>query len=87
MVEEQHYLAGLDLAGRRVVVVGGGTVAQRRLPRLVRAGAVVEVISPDTTPSVSAMADAGRSPGGSGRTATVTSTPPGMRWRARTTPR
>ncbi|MFC4003465.1 uroporphyrinogen-III C-methyltransferase [Prauserella oleivorans] len=59
MVEEQHYLAGLDLAGRRVVVVGGGTVAQRRLPRLVRAGAVVEVISPDTTPSVSAMADAG----------------------------
>ncbi|MFF5989546.1 uroporphyrinogen-III C-methyltransferase [Prauserella flavalba] len=59
MADEQHYLVGLDLAGRRVVVIGGGTVAQRRLPRLTRAGAVVELISPETTPSVSAMADAG----------------------------
>ncbi|MFL6142123.1 MAG: uroporphyrinogen-III C-methyltransferase [Labedaea sp.] len=56
---EQHYLAGLDLAGRRVVVVGGGTVAQRRLPRLVAAGARVELISPSVTPSVQAMVDAG----------------------------
>jgi uroporphyrin-III C-methyltransferase/precorrin-2 dehydrogenase/sirohydrochlorin ferrochelatase len=56
---ERHYLAGLDLTGRRVVVVGGGTVAQRRLPRLVAAGARVEVISPDVTPAVQAMADAG----------------------------
>ncbi len=59
MAVEQHYLVGLDLAGRRVVVVGGGTVAQRRLPRLVAAGAVVEVVSPEVTPSVQAMADAG----------------------------
>ncbi|WP_104482378.1 uroporphyrinogen-III C-methyltransferase [Actinokineospora auranticolor] len=59
MSVEQHYLAGLDLAGRRVVVVGGGTVAQRRLPRLVRSGASVEVVSPEVTPSVQAMADAG----------------------------
>jgi uroporphyrin-III C-methyltransferase/precorrin-2 dehydrogenase/sirohydrochlorin ferrochelatase len=56
---EQHYLAGLDLAGRRVVVIGGGTVAQRRLPRLVSAGAAVEVISPQVTPAVQGMADAG----------------------------
>jgi uroporphyrin-III C-methyltransferase / precorrin-2 dehydrogenase / sirohydrochlorin ferrochelatase len=56
---ESHYLAGLDLAGRRVVVVGGGTVAQRRLPRLVSSGARVEVISPAVTPSVEAMADSG----------------------------
>jgi uroporphyrin-III C-methyltransferase / precorrin-2 dehydrogenase / sirohydrochlorin ferrochelatase len=56
---EQHYLAGLDLAGRRVVVVGGGTVAQRRLPRLIAAGARVELISPSVTPSVQAMIDAG----------------------------
>ena len=57
--KDQHYLTGLDLAGRRVVVVGGGTVAQRRLPRLVSAGALVEVISPHVTPAVQAMADAG----------------------------
>jgi uroporphyrin-III C-methyltransferase/precorrin-2 dehydrogenase/sirohydrochlorin ferrochelatase len=59
MLDDPHYLAGLDLSGRRVVMVGGGTVAQRRLPRLVGAGARVEVISPETTPSVSALADAG----------------------------
>ncbi|MCP2256873.1 uroporphyrin-III C-methyltransferase / precorrin-2 dehydrogenase / sirohydrochlorin ferrochelatase [Streptoalloteichus tenebrarius] len=59
MHAEQHYLAGLDLTGRRVVVVGGGTVAQRRLPRLVAAGAAVEVIAPDVTPAVEGMVDAG----------------------------
>ncbi|HYS39958.1 MAG TPA: uroporphyrinogen-III C-methyltransferase [Pseudonocardiaceae bacterium] len=57
--KDQHYLTGLDLADRRVVVIGGGTVAQRRLPRLVSAGALVEVISPHVTPAVQAMADAG----------------------------
>ncbi|MFE9750778.1 uroporphyrinogen-III C-methyltransferase [Saccharothrix saharensis] len=56
---EQHYLVGLDLTGRRVVVVGGGTVAQRRLPRLVAAGARVEVISPDVTPAVQGIVDGG----------------------------
>jgi uroporphyrin-III C-methyltransferase/precorrin-2 dehydrogenase/sirohydrochlorin ferrochelatase len=59
MAGEQHYLAGLDLAGRRVVVVGGGTVAQRRVPRLVSSGAAVEVISAHVTPAIQAMADAG----------------------------
>lgn len=59
MTGEQHYLAGLDLTGRRVVVVGGGTVAQRRLPRLVGAGARVELVSPAVTPSVQTMADSG----------------------------
>jgi uroporphyrin-III C-methyltransferase/precorrin-2 dehydrogenase/sirohydrochlorin ferrochelatase len=58
-IGDRHYLTGLDLAGRRVLVVGGGTVAQRRLPRLVSAGALVEVISPHVTPAVQAMADAG----------------------------
>ncbi|HWM06450.1 MAG TPA: NAD(P)-dependent oxidoreductase, partial [Actinophytocola sp.] len=59
MTGEQHYLAGLDLAGRRVVVVGGGTVAQRRLPRLVSSGARVELVSPAVTPSVQTFADSG----------------------------
>lgn len=59
MPEDHHYLVGLDLRGRRVVLVGGGTVAQRRLPRLISTGAAVELISPHTTPAVSAMVDAG----------------------------
>ncbi|MBA2775005.1 MAG: uroporphyrinogen-III C-methyltransferase [Nocardioidaceae bacterium] len=53
------YPAGLRLAGRRVVVVGGGRVAQRRLPALVAAGAVVEVVSPETTPAVEGHALSG----------------------------
>lgn len=53
------YPVGLLLTGRRVVVVGGGQVAQRRLPALIAAGARVELISPTTTPAVQAMADAG----------------------------
>ena len=53
------YPVGLLLAGRRVVVVGGGHVAQRRLPALIAAGADVQLISPTTTPAVQAMADAG----------------------------
>ncbi|HEX3788204.1 MAG TPA: uroporphyrinogen-III C-methyltransferase [Pseudonocardiaceae bacterium] len=59
MSADRHYLAGLDLAGKRVVVIGGGTVAQRRLPRLVSAGAAVELIAPEVTPAVQGMADAG----------------------------
>ncbi|WP_260479185.1 uroporphyrinogen-III C-methyltransferase [Kibdelosporangium aridum] len=59
MHNEPHYLAGLSLTGRRVVVVGAGTVAQRRLPRLVSAGARVEVVAPSATPAVQAMADNG----------------------------
>jgi uroporphyrin-III C-methyltransferase/precorrin-2 dehydrogenase/sirohydrochlorin ferrochelatase len=52
------YLVGLDLAGRRVVVVGGGTVAQRRLTGLLAAGADIEVVAPDVTPAVEGMATA-----------------------------
>ncbi|MEZ5211303.1 uroporphyrinogen-III C-methyltransferase [Gordonia sp. PP30] len=51
---EGHYLAGLDLTGRKVVVVGGGSVAQRRLPQLIAAGADVHVIAIDPRPTVEA---------------------------------
>ena len=53
------YPSGLRLAGRRVLVVGGGHVAQRRIPRLLAAGAVVEVVSPVTTPAVEGLVGAG----------------------------
>jgi uroporphyrin-III C-methyltransferase/precorrin-2 dehydrogenase/sirohydrochlorin ferrochelatase len=42
-----------------VVVVGAGTVAQRRLPRLVSGGADVVLIAPAVTPAVEAMVTAG----------------------------
>jgi uroporphyrin-III C-methyltransferase / precorrin-2 dehydrogenase / sirohydrochlorin ferrochelatase len=53
------YLVGLDLAGRRVVVAGGGTVAQRRISGLLAAGADVLVVAPEVTPAVEGMATAG----------------------------
>ena len=52
---ESAYLVGLRLAGKKVVVVGGGTVAQRRLPLLIASGADVHVISRSATRSVEAM--------------------------------
>ncbi|MEN3269103.1 uroporphyrinogen-III C-methyltransferase [Pseudonocardia sp.] len=54
----EPYLVGLDLAGRRVVVVGGGTVAQRRIAGLLAAGADVEVVAPEVTTAVEGMATA-----------------------------
>ncbi|WP_405058344.1 uroporphyrinogen-III C-methyltransferase [Kribbella sp. NBC_01505] len=50
-----QYLSGLVLTGRRVVVVGGGGVAQRRLPRLLESGAVIDVISPSITPTIEGL--------------------------------
>jgi uroporphyrin-III C-methyltransferase/precorrin-2 dehydrogenase/sirohydrochlorin ferrochelatase len=54
-VSENAYLAGLRLTGKKVVVVGGGTVAQRRLPLLVASGADVHVITRSATRAVEAM--------------------------------
>lgn len=50
------YPVGLRLQGRRVVVVGGGSVAQRRVPSLLAAGADVVLVSPEVTPALEGMA-------------------------------
>ncbi|AYF32231.1 uroporphyrinogen-III C-methyltransferase [Micromonospora tulbaghiae] len=54
------YPLGLRLGGRRVVVVGGGAVATRRVPALLDAGADVLLVSPELTPALRAHVDAGR---------------------------
>lgn len=54
-MSEIAYLVGLRLTGKKVVVVGGGTVAQRRLPLLVANGADVHVITRAATPAVEAL--------------------------------
>ena len=48
------------LDGRRVLVVGGGAVATRRVPALLAAGARVEIVAPELTPALRAHVDAGR---------------------------
>lgn len=52
---DNAYLVGLRLAGKKVVVIGGGSVAQRRLPLLVASGADVHVITRTATPAVEGM--------------------------------
>jgi len=54
------YLLGLRLQGRRVVVVGGGAVASRRIPALLDAGAEIFLVSPDATASLEDLAATGR---------------------------
>ncbi len=54
--EDHPYLAGLVLTGRRVVVVGGGQVAQRRVPTFLAAGADLTLVSPVVTPALEGLA-------------------------------
>lgn len=52
---ENAYLVGLRLAGKKVVVIGGGTVAQRRIPLLMADDADVHVVARAATPAVEVL--------------------------------
>ncbi|MDP9334837.1 MAG: bifunctional precorrin-2 dehydrogenase/sirohydrochlorin ferrochelatase [Actinomycetota bacterium] len=54
------YPVNLLVRGRRVVVVGGGRIAARKIEPLLEAGAQLEVVSPEVGTEVRAWADAGR---------------------------
>ena len=56
-MSENAYLVGLRLTGKKVVMIGGGTVAQRRVPVLIAHGADVHVIARAATPAVEALAE------------------------------
>ena len=45
----------LNLKGKRVIVIGGGEVAERKVRSLVETGALITVISPDLTPHLALM--------------------------------
>ena len=51
------YPVSLTLEGRRVLVVGGGKLATRRVADLLAAGARVEVVSPAVTQEIADWAD------------------------------
>jgi uroporphyrin-III C-methyltransferase / precorrin-2 dehydrogenase / sirohydrochlorin ferrochelatase len=53
------YPVGLRLDSRRVVVVGGGQVAHRRVAGLLEAGARVTVVSPHVTPALESRVASG----------------------------
>jgi uroporphyrin-III C-methyltransferase/precorrin-2 dehydrogenase/sirohydrochlorin ferrochelatase len=54
------YPVNLLVRGRRVVVVGGGRIAARKVGPLLDGGARVEVVAPVAGSEIRAWADAGR---------------------------
>ena len=53
------YPIHLTLEGDRVLLVGGGKVAQRRVERLLASGARVRIVSPELTPALAQLRDRG----------------------------
>lgn len=55
--EPAHFPVALDLRGRRVLVVGGGSVAARKVTALLAAGADVVVVAPDVDAEIERRVD------------------------------
>jgi precorrin-2 dehydrogenase/sirohydrochlorin ferrochelatase len=55
-----EYPVNLNLAGRRCLVVGGGSVAERKTEALLDSGAAVTLISPELTPNLASWVSQGR---------------------------
>jgi siroheme synthase-like protein len=54
-----YYPIYLNLAGKKCVIFGGGTVAQGKIAALRQAGAQITIISPDATPGIQRAARQG----------------------------
>jgi uroporphyrin-III C-methyltransferase/precorrin-2 dehydrogenase/sirohydrochlorin ferrochelatase len=59
-VSKRYYPVGLDLEGQRVLVVGGGKVAEGKIDQLLDCGAHVALVSPTATPRLAALATGGQ---------------------------
>lgn len=53
-----YYMAALDLNRRRCVIVGGGSVAERKIEALLESGAEITVISPNPSEAIEQRAAA-----------------------------
>jgi precorrin-2 dehydrogenase/sirohydrochlorin ferrochelatase len=60
MVQQRYLPINLAIAGRPVLVVGGGAVAERKCRSAMAAGGVVTVVAPELTPTLAALAAAGQ---------------------------
>jgi uroporphyrin-III C-methyltransferase/precorrin-2 dehydrogenase/sirohydrochlorin ferrochelatase len=58
--EESLYPLFLKVAGRAVLVVGAGPVAERKVAALLESGAHVRVVAPEATPELQRLASEGR---------------------------
>lgn len=59
-VTVRYYPICLDISGKRCVVIGGGSVAERKVERLLACGAHVEVVGKELTPALEAWRGDGR---------------------------
>jgi precorrin-2 dehydrogenase/sirohydrochlorin ferrochelatase len=55
----KYYPVFLNLKGKKAVVIGGGKVAERKVRALLKAGAIVSIISPDITGNLKKFKDQG----------------------------
>ncbi len=51
------YPIALNMRGRLAVVIGGGSVAERKIAALLDAGAIVRVVAPSLTPALAQLSD------------------------------
>jgi precorrin-2 dehydrogenase/sirohydrochlorin ferrochelatase len=51
----RYYPIGLDISGRRCLVIGGGDVGERKVERLLECGARVTVVGRDPTPALAGL--------------------------------
>lgn len=56
---ESYYPVTLRLAGKKIVVIGGGKVAERKIIGLIGAQADITVVSPQVSPEIIKLAEAG----------------------------
>lgn len=54
-----HLTVCLDMSGRLAVLVGGGSVAARKVQALKDAGMALQVIAPDVSPALASLAEEG----------------------------
>ena len=54
-----YYPTYLNLAGKKCVIIGGGTIAQGKIAGFRDAGATITLISPDATPGILKAANDG----------------------------
>ncbi len=54
-----YYPVYLNLEGKLCVIIGGGTIAEGKIAKLLEAGARITLISPDATPFIQAAAKRG----------------------------
>src|SRR5713226_2741792 len=56
----RYYPVFLDIAGKPVIVIGGGKIAHQKMENLLKAGAEVTVVSPELSEEMAALLAAGR---------------------------